>query len=304
MPKDEYVCDGGDETPHVHFSGHGSLAGLQASETVAQFSRPGEKPRLVASNEVCVYAPRFGLLRSSAITIGQVQIEGPRRMLQQFQRGSMEGRARTARQVEQRRSQLMRQRQRPSTVAMTDVPIALEELRVIAAVHNYEYWTDITRSIGSVSIDQSQEARISMGIQAAIPWNRAESPAYTAITESGGMITGTIRTGELQQLRQPPQVPGELVLVKVATPQAAQQGDVIEFAIFYHNIGQRPVESVSIIDSLTARLEYVPDSALTDRRAVFTAAPNEVGSQELRWDVLEAIPGGAKGVVWFKAKVR
>ena len=127
---------------------------------------------------------------------------------------------------------------------------------------------------------------------------------FRSIVEGGGQITGTAQPGGVDQIRERYRKPGELVLQKTATPDSAKQGDEIEFAIFYRNTGERPVESVSIIDSLTTRLEYVPDSSQTDRRAVFTAAPNDANSHELRWDILEPVPGGKGGVVWFKAKVR
>jgi uncharacterized repeat protein (TIGR01451 family) len=225
-------------------------------------------------------------------------------MATRAQRGAVENRVAIDRRAQTDQVRNLRHRERQSSLAMNDVVTALDELRVIVPVHSYDFLEQTGSRIGPNDVGQTADPRIAGAIQAAIPWNTRQYPAYTAIVEGGGQVTGYARTGEVDQIREPYRKPGELVLTKVATPPAAKQGDEIEFAIFYRNAGERPVESVSIIDSLTTRLVYLADSAQTDRRAVFTAAPNDANSHELRWDILEPIPGGKGGVVWFRAKVR
>ncbi len=304
MPRDEYLTDGGDQIPLVHFDADDSLTGLAQTETVAQFRRPGERPRVVASNEVAVYAPRFGLLRSSAASLAGFQIEGARGVGQQLRRGAVETRIAIDQRTQQKQVRALRQRLRPSGLAMNEPLAGLDELRVIDGVHQREGSDKLAGPIGPNTFGQADELRLAKSIDAAREWNRQQYPAFTAIIEGGGMITGTARTGEVDKITEPTRRPGDLILFKTATPAQAQQGDVVEFAIYYRNVGERLVESVSIIDSLTARLEYVPNSAKTDRRAVFTAAQNDVESHELRWDISDPIPAGQGGVVWFEAKVR
>jgi uncharacterized repeat protein (TIGR01451 family) len=322
MPWDEYLCDGGDRVPYAHFSGHTKfvqpagtddeaapiiqreLVGLTQGEAVAQFSRPGEKPRLVASNEVCVYAPRFALMRSSSVSVEGLQIETPRGVGQLDRRGMFRTRTTADERTGRQPARTARGRTRHSGMLMVDIPAGMDETRLIAALHQHEYFAQLAGHVGPNEAGQADEARLAKSIEAAAVWNRVQFPAYTAIIEGGGQITGYMQTGEVQQAREPYRKPGELVLTKAARPLAAQPGDIIELAIYYRNIGQRPLESISIIDSLTARLEYVPGSAKSDRTAIFTAAPNEVESSELRWDVRDPLPGGEAGMVWFQAKVR
>ncbi len=81
-------------------------------------------------------------------------------------------------------------------------------------------------------------------------------------------------------------------------------GDVVTFTLRYHNPGSVPIKNVAISDSLTARLEYIPGSAKSDREASFTTNPNEAGSLILRWDIAGELKPGQTGVVTFQAKIK
>lgn len=304
MPRDECLPDGGDQVPYAHFTGFDQITGLNTSETAAQFSRPGERPRLVTSNQVCVYAPRFGLVRSASASIASLNIEGPLKVDHRVRRAAVESRTASEHKSQNDKANSLRRRERLGSVAMHESVGGLDELRVIAAMIKEDGYDKVFGHIGPNNIGQAADPRIAMSIEAAKAWNRDQFPAYTAITEGGGEVAGSMLTGEVQQIKQPYRKPGDLTLWKTVTPQNARQGDIVEFAIYYRNVGQLPLENVSMIDSLTARLEYMPDSAKTDRRAVFTAAPNDAESHELRWDISDPIPGGQGGVVWFQAKVR
>jgi uncharacterized repeat protein (TIGR01451 family) len=103
----------------------------------------------------------------------------------------------------------------------------------------------------------------------------------------------------------PPCVPElPLLLCKSADKSSAQVGDVVTFTIKYSNIGGKLITGVVVSDSLTGRLEYIPDSAKSDRHTTFTTEPNEVGSVILRWAVTGALPPDQSGTVTFQARIR
>jgi uncharacterized repeat protein (TIGR01451 family) len=231
-------------------------------------------------------------------------MEGPRGVEHRIRRAAIESREAADFRSQKDHTRSIRRRELTSIVAMHEPPGALDELRIIAVMLKQDGYEKLSGRIGPNAMGQADEARIAMSIEAARAWARDQFPAYTAITESGAQISGSALTGEIQQIKEPARRPGELVLRKMVTPPNAKAGDLVEFVIEYTNVGQQPVENVSIIDSLTARLEYVPNSANTNRRAVFTAAPNDVESQELRWDISDPLPGGQQGLVWFQARVR
>jgi uncharacterized repeat protein (TIGR01451 family) len=95
-----------------------------------------------------------------------------------------------------------------------------------------------------------------------------------------------------------------LVLCKCVDRKDAQIGDVVTFTLRYTNPGGKPITNVVVSDSLTARLEYVPGSAKSDRDAVFTTQANEVGSLILRWQLSGPLEPGQTGVITFQAKIR
>ncbi len=53
----------------------------------------------------------------------------------------------------------------------------------------------------------------------------------------------------------------KLRVIKVASTPVARPGDIVDFTIRFDNVGDRTIGNVTIIDNLTPRLEYVPDSA-------------------------------------------
>ena len=84
----------------------------------------------------------------------------------------------------------------------------------------------------------------------------------------------------------------------------AQPGDNVDFTIRFDNIGNQAIGNVTIIDSLTTRLEYVPGSAQSSRQAEFSTEPNEGDSLVLRWEFVDALGAGEGGMVRFHCKVR
>ena len=54
----------------------------------------------------------------------------------------------------------------------------------------------------------------------------------------------------------PPDRPGLAVIKRVSAVEA-EPGDTLTYAIVYRNMGNTPIRSVTIVDSLLPRLEYV-----------------------------------------------
>ena len=95
-----------------------------------------------------------------------------------------------------------------------------------------------------------------------------------------------------------------LRIVKLADKKTAVPGDDIEFTIRYDNLGTREVHHIRIVDNLTPRLQYLDDSATSDRVGQLLLEDNGEGSQILVWELEEPLPGKTGGVITFKARVR
>jgi uncharacterized repeat protein (TIGR01451 family) len=113
-----------------------------------------------------------------------------------------------------------------------------------------------------------------------------------------GSVTGSCPPPELAEIDKP------LCIIKWPDRCDPKIGDIVTFYIQYKNQGHRPISDIIISDSLTARLEYVPGTARTDRDALFTTTPNEANSLVLRWEITGTLGPGQVGTVSFQARVR
>src|SRR6266508_1695055 len=69
-PEEECLYDGGDGGLPVGFGPDGRLHGLDPADTVAEYSTSKGQRRLAISNRVCLFAPRFAVLRTEVVPIG------------------------------------------------------------------------------------------------------------------------------------------------------------------------------------------------------------------------------------------
>ena len=63
-PTEECLHDGGDRGPRAGIGPDGRLAGLDAEDTVGEYTGADGQRRVVASNRICLCSPRFAVLRS------------------------------------------------------------------------------------------------------------------------------------------------------------------------------------------------------------------------------------------------
>ena len=121
-----------------------------------------------------------------------------------------------------------------------------------------------------------------------------EGPSQNVMSWQPHVMTG---------VETPPNRPGMAIIKRVSATEA-EPGDTVTFTITYRNMGNTPIRSASIVDSLLPRLEYVKGSARGPKGTSFSSAENRVGSTELKWDLPGVIPPGASGEVSFQAVVR
>lgn len=110
---------------------------------------------------------------------------------------------------------------------------------------------------------------------------------------------------EVRELEELNATDCKMLLTKWYEPHGPHQiGDEVTFFLKYHNATNAPMTDVVISDSLTARLEYIPDTTKSDRGATFTTEPNEAGSLILKWAVDAKLKPGEGGLIRFKARIR
>jgi uncharacterized repeat protein (TIGR01451 family) len=148
----------------------------------------------------------------------------------------------------------------------------------------------------------SEQAKIARSSLAAITW-AGDQAAQVLIDNRSAKAEVGVQTPGTTYLLVEPNNP-KLRLVKLASTDAAQPGDEVEFTLRFDNIGDRVIGNVAILDSLTTRLEYVEGSQTCSLPAEFEARPNDGSSLKLRWQIREPLESGKGGVIQFRCRVR
>ncbi len=302
VPADEFLCDGGDHGNAAAFGGDGSLRGIDPRDAVMRFN-DDRRPRVLPTNTVCLYAPRFAAVRNAIGANQALTIEvaaGHEVVTREEQSAAAQG---PRRMTQNTAAEINRARERASEVAVKAGPNTFSELRVLAGVDT------LSRVHGraAVAIPMSERGRAkAVGQQRNVRpqgIKTATAPVVTGVVSGANEAVMAWKPQETVGVEVPPNKPG-MAVVKQVDKSEAEPGDVVTFTIRFRNMGNVPIRSVSVLDSLLPRLEYVPNTAEGPKGTVFTAAPNAAGSTELRWDLPEPLAPGAHGYVSFQAKVR
>src|SRR5262249_9154851 len=127
----------------------------------------------------------------------------------------------------------------------------------------------------------------------------AESPVITGIVEGAGELVRIWPPKDVTGVEVPPDRPGLAVIKRVSATEA-EPGDPLTYMISYRNMGNPPIRSVTIADSLLPRLEYVKGTSRGPEGTGFSTAVNPAGSTELRWTLSSTIAPGESGHVSFQ----
>ena len=147
-----------------------------------------------------------------------------------------------------------------------------------------------------------EEAIVARGTQAAIAWSHKQAVQVILDNQAAGATVVSQKPQETFTIGSAPNP--RLRLIKLASTPVAEPGDEVSFTLRFDNVGNQPIGSVQIIDSLTTRLEFVPGSAQCSLKANFSTQPNEGESLVVRCLLSDPLPPGKGGVFRFRCIVR
>lgn len=299
------VCDGGDHHAAAMPVARFGLKNLTAGDTVARYradDRAGDcEVHVTASNCACVYAPRFGSVRQVTQPHEEAKPIGPRGLALD---------TRTEAQVELQPVCRSTQWLAPEAARKALPGVALEE------------------RLGPLAVDQGGMPHESDGRERPAERVRDDQPERTQIVEGPRTVTGfdvplvwtCARSVMVMLGRQQAEVvaadrgtatlrlesPGraELTLCKRAGTDTARVGEEIDFMIYLHNSGDRPLTDIVLVDALPSRLELVPNSAAANQPAEFVTETGDDGSVVLKWRFTHTFRPGEGGFVRFRTLVR
>jgi uncharacterized repeat protein (TIGR01451 family) len=301
-PEDEYLRDGGDDGAAVAVSPDWTVYGLDLEDTIAHYDTVDGRTLIEASNKVTVYAPCFGAVRTVTRLAGNEQAEPPAEadLRQQVVRqdetiipASSLQRVQLERATGAKITGEYRTRQGDGALSRAQVVTAFQD-----AFLPYENLT-VIRTGEFVGLEK---ARLAAAVEAAITWTADQAVQVVIDNKAAQAVTGDRRaqaTYTVDSFHNP-----KLRVIKVASTPTAVCGETIDFTIRFDNVGDQVIGNVVLLDSLTSRLEYVPDSAQSSLPARFSVQPNEGDSLVLRWEIDDPIEPGDGGVLRFRCVVR
>lgn len=311
----ECIRDGGDLNGPTYRDSTGKLKGLDASDTVAEFTDSSGSKRILPTNIVCLCVPKFVTVRE-VTGLARVDMNNIAIASNGTQEGILmkqkEG-ARPAKGVMD--PTLLRVRNNVAIDTGVDKLGRITDLSALCGVDmNLGPFTNIgTDQMRLVDLQTKSRMKkqIDLGILLSTQSKTSSATGKEGLwiigmCENLGQVTGSLETRTHVYFCEDatPLTEGPLQLLKWCNTEKAQIGDTVTFTIKYTNSGSKPIREIAVTDSLSNRLEYIPGTARSSREAIFITEPNEVESTILRWEIKQPLPGNQTGTVSFQAKVR
>lgn len=304
-PADEYLFDGGDRQLPLHYNGSARV-GLETEDTIVEFRDHHGEAHVKASNRVGIYAPRFGAVRTvnglhQGTSVDRLASASER------QRGSgLSGQVSPGRHAVNLRATDVRMRSRASGLENNEAQLAFrqretagQQIQNQSAILNLAF-------VKRGEFDQSSEAVLAYGIDAAATWTRDLYPLIKGSIQTGQEVYATFQPAEMVGIDEDHKTDGDLRIVKLADRKHAKPGDIVTFTIRFDNIGDRELQSIRIVDNLTPRLEFIPGSERWEPALGKMLAPREngEGSVILEFVLDEPLAGHSGGILTFQTRVR
>jgi len=297
----EYIFDGGDHDPKVRLREDMSQVGLEAEDTVIQYETADGRTNVESGCRVAIYAPRFASVRKRQSSQERelalraratLQPDGPGVLRDQLPPVNVSKPIRSSNSDNVRVVEAVRDRSRlmpaERVLPMFTISDAFKPFEDLSLIRNGD-------------LKSTDLAKLAKSTAAAKTWTNVDElnvliDGQEAIELTGSQSVADVTLYEFKGAR--------IRLCKVASDQMANPGDVISFTIRFDNVGEQPLKSLVVTDSLAPRLEYVEKSQQASVAANFSITPNTVGSSVLRWELENGLKPGDGGLVRFSCKVR
>jgi uncharacterized repeat protein (TIGR01451 family) len=298
----EFLCDGGDYDSNARLRLDDTIAGLDPEDTIVHYTTEAGDIEIEASNRVCLYAPRFGSVRrvtgaiagGRAVTASQVDLpQGPISYEHELPGLVVTDTTELAHADVSRRVDAMRERNRGVPVEGILQPEQADDVLAVLAT---------ILPLNLYEIQDEQKALLEELALAAVTWTLDEAVEVAIEDLKPPTLTRDENVAGLTVYEFPDA--GRLRICKLADRQHAQPGEIVNFSLQVVNVGDRPVDHVTITDNLTTRLEYVADSQTCSAGAEFETLENDSESLQLIWRLTDSLKVGETATMRFRCKVR
>lgn len=302
-PQDEYLRDGGDRGIGAQVQPDWIVNGLEPEDAIAHYDTLDGRTVVEPTNRVHIYAPRFSAVRLVTGVIEDHQIEGSRgveqplhivRLDQQQVPAASLQQEQLLRAVGSRSLNAYRLRQGDGLVSNALLPWQFQD--------RFMPFEDLS-VIRQGTYQAAEKAQLSQSIEAAVVWTLEQGVQVVLDGQRASEAIGDQRV-EAVFVVDDRRGPDRLRVIKVASTNVAEPGDLVDFTIRFDNVGDQLIGNVTLVDNLTNRLEYVAGTAQSSVAGNFLTQYNEAGSLALRWEITDPLKPGEGGVVRFRCRVR
>ena len=274
---DEYVYDGSDREKRVQVDGDWNVYGMDSEDTFGHFDTLDGKRLVSPSNRVAIYAPRFSAIRR----VDNLHKSERTALVSQFKKkdGSVLSRSSDFSTTTKQHVALGSNERSQKAFGFSDRTRGVVSDNVLALRKARESFRpyenlDMMR-LGKYS--KSQSARLQAGMLAAKSW--ADNLGLQVHADKvQPVVVNDALTLQQVVIVETDDDNAILRVVKVASKVAARPGEEVEFTIRFDNLSPRKVGNVTLVDNLTTRLRYVPDSAECSLKGKFIKQENDAGS--------------------------
>jgi uncharacterized repeat protein (TIGR01451 family) len=300
---DEYVYDGSDREKRVQVDGDWNIYGMDSEDTFGHFDTLDGKRLVSPSNRVAIYAPRFSAVRR----VDNLHKSERIALVSQFKKkdGSVLSRSSDFSSTTKQNVALGSNERSQKAFGFSDRTrgvVSDNVLQLRKAKDSFRPYENLDlMRLGRYS--KSQSARLQAGLLAAKSW--ADNLGLQVHADKvQPVVVNDALTLQQMVVVETDDDNAILRVVKVASKVAARPGEEVEFTIRFDNLSPRKIGNVTLVDNLTTRLRYIPDSAECSLKGDFIKRDNDSGSLMLRWEITEPLPAGKGGVIRFKCLVK
>lgn len=300
--RDEFLCNGDDENENFEINRDWQFRGLDPQDAIAHYDTLDGRTLHTPSNKVCLYAPRFAVVRKLQGLESRVVQEKLGGFDQPYPYAVRDIRDPVASLKQPLRPQARLSIRDPQNIRDRQPGLTVINEKHLATMREGFLPHEDLLLIQKGVFEDSEKLRLAERINAALVWMEKQTVqlildgkmAHEMRDESGVGVLVVYDTNHRPRLR----------LCKIASASEARSGEVVEFTLRFDNLGNEEIGNVTILDNLPARLEYVEESATCSLEANFSAEPNEAESVTLKWELKEPLKALEGGIVRFKARVR
>ncbi|MDR1923788.1 MAG: hypothetical protein LBQ66_05385 [Planctomycetaceae bacterium] len=317
-PPAEYLADGGDGLTGGNKKtgadgGHNNypvtvdqdwiVRNLDIGDSVAHFDTIDGKTIVEASNRVHIYSPRFGAVRKIEGVINTdhlTEIGGINQKLSISKEKSSQNIGFTA---QESKTGYTRNRDDLMAIKSHNIGAQIDSLQGTSGYSNFDGTMSYANTLRLSKLGSAEILHLAEGCKNAIVWQGSEGINIKATYHAPMSISEEEGVAQLFKINSEKTGNSKLRLIKVASHKSAKSGDIIVFTLRFDNLGTEPLGNVTILDSLTTRLEFVAGSAVSSVASGFAVESNGADSFTLRFEITDPLEPKQFGVVQFKCRV-